>query len=539
MIACRRSYPRHVITRRALALVLSLLLPAGPAAAQVRVVPAEAGSAPLVAPAGYAPAFSFSPSLTTSLSAPSLGVSLNAPAPALHPSKAPAIADAVQTGRPLVLAPAALGLAVTPAATIASRPDITLAEGHRKETSAPRDAVKKSETFLIEHAGRTIPDTDLDALFDGRRSASGLAAATPENVPGDQKPALKPSKRGRIWRVAAITVPAVVVAAVFGAATPHLALLGLHWLGQAAYWLANPFAFAFTLPQIHRMLTRRSADVSTSMMVVGLLATVAMAANFAFDGKDLMMYRNLAQAAGFGVMLYLKSRFGRATPRAAPSRTRAALETAAVALVITGLMALTGPLLAAALPGIAAMSSLLVPLQVAAGFGFTYLMYAQLSKMRRSHSAGDSSAGMMWAYLGTKTIWVWSFATMLALSTAPAWLTLSAGALFTGICWFAGKAALSRLLKAPWSFLPEKIGFMGRTLTRDVLAEIGAFLVLSALILALSAGGYLAFTAFLGIPAAATPRFAMYLLYMVQSLVACLATMKTLKMRAAFDKKKD
>ena len=69
------------------------------------------------------------------------------------------------------------------------------------------------------------------------------------------------------------------------------------------------------------------------------------------------------------------------------------------------------------------------------------------------------------------------------------------------------------------------------------MAEIGAFLVLSALILALSAGGYFAFTAVFGIPAAATPRFAMYLLYMVQSLVACLATLKTLRIRASFDQK--
>jgi len=45
------------------------------------------------------------------------------------------------------------------------------------------------------------------------------------------------------------------------------------------------------------------------------------------------------------------------------------------------------------------------------------------------------------------------------------------------------------------------------------MAEIGVFLVLSALILALSSGGYFAFTALFGIPAASTPRFAMYLLY--------------------------
>ena len=145
---------------------------------------------------------------------------------------------------------------------------------------------------------------------------------------------------------------------------------------------------------------------------------------------------------------------------------------------------------------------------------------------------------MMWAFLGTKTIWVWSLATMVSLATAPAWLTLPAAVGFAALCWLAGQAALARLLKAPWAFLPGQLSFQGRTLTRDRLVDIAAFVALSALILALSAAGYFAFVDVLGVPAAAAPRFAMYLLYMVQSLVACLATLKTLQLHKRFAAKK-
>ena len=132
---------------------------------------------------------------------------------------------------------------------------------------------------------------------------------------------------------------------------------------------------------------------------------------------------------------------------------------------------------------------------------------------------------------------LWSFATMMSLTTGPAWIALSLGALFIGACWFAGQAALSHLLHSPWTFLPAKLTFAGRTMTRDALSDTAAFVALSALILALSAGGWFAFSAFLGVPSANGPRFLMYLLYTVQSLIACLATMRTLRMRASFDKK--
>jgi hypothetical protein len=208
------------------------------------------------------------------------------------------------------------------------------------------------------------------------------------------------------------------------------------------------------------------------------------------------------------------------------------LETGALVLAFAAVMAAVGPLLMTAVPAAALMSSLLVPFQILSGFGFTYMMYAQLRKMELAHSAGDSSSGMMWAYLGTKVIWVWSFATMLSLVSAPAWLTLGVGAAFAGACWLATRWSLSRLLRSSWTFLPEKLVFRGRALTRRALGDAAAFVALAALILGLSGAGHLALAGLLGIKAGAGSLFAMYLLYTVQNLVAAMATSETLRLQA-------
>ncbi len=501
-----------MISRRVLALVLTFAIPL-PAAAQIRSLPARAGVAPLTGPLGFPTTTLPAPTLTASLAAPSLGTTLTATAPA---------------PRIVVFAPqAAVAIPLNvPVAALPAKPrDLSILPPQAKFTvEGTRNEAAK-------------PEQNLNALFDGVAARLG-APATSEPGPSEPRPSLlSPNNTRRAKTIAVISIPLAAGAAVFGAVAPHLALQALHWLGQGAYWLANPFAFAFTIPQIYKMLSRRSASVSTSMITVGLLATAAMAVNMAFDGKDLMMYRNLAQAGGFAVMLLLKSRFASRPAASMPSRNRALLETAAIIVLGTAVLILGGPALAAAVGGFATMGAFLVPIQIVSGFGFTYLMYAQLTKMAREHSAGDSSQAMMWAYLGTKTIWLWSFATMMSLATGPAWIALSLGALFIGTCWFAGQAALSHLLHSPWAFLPEKLNFAGRSVTRDTMADAVAFVALSALILVLSGGGWLAFNAFLGVPAADGSRFLMYLLYTVQSLVACLATLRTLRMRASFDKK--
>ncbi len=382
----------------------------------------------------------------------------------------------------------------------------------------------------------TAPSFDAAAYFDG--SVSRAAADGPVvPSPPDRAPSLKkPGRLARLARTVGNGVPAAVAMGVVGRVAPHAALAIVHGVGQAAYWLANPFAFLFTMPQVHKMLSRRSADISVGMISVGLLAAALTTLNFAFDGKTLMMARNLAQALGFGVMLILHRIYSRAPGKPLPSKGRALAETLAIGAALTGLLFLTGPWLMTAVQSVALIGKLLVPIQVLAGFGFTYQMFAQLSKMRREKSAGDSSPLMMWAFMGTKTIWVWSLAAMIGLASASPWLTLPVAAAFIAVCWIAGRAALSRLLVEPWPFLPERFGLRGHSLSHERLGDIASFVALSALILLLSAGGYFAFVDLLGVPAGATSLFAMYLLYTVQNLLACLATAKSLRLQSHFQK---
>jgi hypothetical protein len=527
-----------VTPRRASSAVFSLLL-ASSAAAQVRTIPTEAVSAPLSvrAPSGSAA------SIGSAALAPSAGFSagfapeasaFSAPEAAAPPTFAPSAAAFRVSAAPLAAAPPRAANSPAPAtALLPIRPARATAAAPAKTRATNRgaDSARSTHDVLSD-----APRADAAILFDGASERAGFPAAAdgPDRAPALPRAALPRGRLRRALGFAGVAVPAAVLVGVAGAVTPHAALIGVHWLGQAAYWLANPFAFMFTVPQIHRMLSRRSADVSAGMIAVGLAATATAAVNFAFDSKDLMMYRNLAQMFGFGAMAVLQWRYSRAPGQAAPSKRRALIETGAVAFAVIAAMFLIGPTLLAAVPGIAVMNSLLIPLQVASGFGFTYMMYAQLSKMLHARSSGDSSPAMMWAFLATKTIWVWSLATMVSLATAPAWLTLPAAVGFAAICWLTGKAALTRLLKAPWAFLPEKIGFAGAEVGRDRLVDIASFVTLSALILILSSAGYFGFVDVLGVPAAAASRFAMYLLYMVQSLVACLATLKTLRLQKRY-----
>jgi len=278
------------------------------------------------------------------------------------------------------------------------------------------------------------------------------------------------------------------------------------------------------------MLARRSGEVSPLMTVFGLLSALAAAACFAYDDKPLMMFRNFAQAGGFAVMLALEARFARARgPR--PSARRALVEISAIIAVLTAALLLAAPAAAAAIHSAAFFGPWLVPLQTLAGFGFTYMMYAQLKKMLVERSTGDSSPQMMWAFLGTKAIWIWSLATLLALSHAPAWITLSAGAAFAAACWLISHAVLSRVLTARWRFLPERFSLLGRGVSRAALGDVAAFAVLSALVGGLSLAGALILPAVFGIGTAGWSAFAMYVVYTVQTLVACVATLKTIDLR--------
>ncbi|MFI5362510.1 MAG: hypothetical protein ACHQ49_11115 [Elusimicrobiota bacterium] len=527
---------------RASALLLSLLL-ASPAAAQVRVVPSEAGSAPMTGRPAGAPAPIFSPSRSAALSASSLigPLSFSAPSAAAlaSPSNAPLAAASLPQA---AAAPSAFVQPAAPSPALAAAPE--LAKGRASfaaPSSVPSAGRASAETRLEEDAAAISADPGV--LFDGRVAHPALSAAEDGPALAPRTPAsaaarpLAPSRLRRALRAAAVAIPAVALAAAAGVFAPHVSLIALHWVGQAAYYLANPFAFFFTFPQIHKMITRRSADISAGMIGVGIAATAMATMNFAFDHKSLMTYRNLTQMLGFAVMLFLKWRYSRSPDGKKPSKLRATLVTGAITLGVVGALFAAGHMLMAVVPAIALMGSLLVPLQIVSGFGFTYLMYVQLSKMARARSTGDSSPAMMWSYLGTKTIWVWSLVTMLSLATAPAWLVLPAAAALAAVCWLAGGAALNRLVDSAWSFLPEKLNFLGRSISRERLSDAAAFVALSALILALSAGAYFALIGPLAIPAAAASRFAMYLLYMVQSLFASLATLKTLRLQKSLGQK--
>jgi len=507
-----------------------------PAAAQVLEVPSSAARAPLspvVAARAAAPgsALAAVPSLAPSLLAASLSAPLSALAPRSAAAAAASVAPAASAAAPSVAPPAAFAaalaappsaLAAPAAAASAPAADPALPQFSLREGGPPR-----------ARAAVSAPPNDFDAFFDGRAPSAAAALDAGPSAPASSAaaaPLADPGapRRAVIRRAVAVAAPLVFLAA--GVAAPHASLAAMHWLGQGVYWLANPLAFLFTVPQIHRMLARRSGEVSPLMTVFGLFSAIAAAACFAFDDKTLMMFRNLAQAGGFAVMLGLELRFARVRgPR--PSTLRAIVEIAAIVAVLTAALFAAAPAFTAAVRAAALMGPLLVPLQTLAGFGFTYMMYAQLKKMLVDHSTGDSSPQMMWAFLGTKAIWIWSLATLLALSAAPAWITLGAGAAFSAVCWLISHAVLTRVLTAKWGFLPERIHILGRDVGRAALGEAAAFVALSALVGGLSLAGALILPAVFGIGTAGWSAFAMYVVYTVQTLVACVATLKALDLR--------
>jgi hypothetical protein len=507
-------------------LLAAFLLAASPAVAGVLEVPVEAARSPLGAVAAGSAAVGLSPA--ASLATP-------AAPPLAFPAPAPIPAPGVAAARFPASAPdaAAAERAAAPAPGAAdAMPAASVVDAAAAPTVAPAADASERGAFASARADRAAPRvSSLDALFDGRAASAASAEAAPR-TPGTAAPARAPAGRARLLRRTLVAgVPLVVAAA--GMAAPHAALLGARALGQAAYWLANPLAFLFTVPQIHRMLARRSGEISASMTVVGLLSALATTLCFGFDGKDLMMYRNLAQTAGFAALLGLAMRFSRVR-LAPPSRARALVETGAVSLGVLALLAFGGPAVMAGAQAVPLIGVLLAPLQIFAGFGFTYMMYAQLKKMRAERSSGDSSSAMMWAFLGTKTIWVWSFATMLGLAAAPARRTLAVGAGFAALSWLLSRAALARLLRAGWDFLPERVAFRRLSVSRAALGDAAAFAALAALALALSLAGWAAFTFLLGVPAASASAFAMYAIYTVQNLVSCVATLETLRLQKRY-----
>ena len=120
---------------------------------------------------------------------------------------------------------------------------------------------------------------------------------------------------------------------------------------------------------------------------------------------------------------------------------------------------------------------------------------------------------------------------MLSLAAAPAWRTLAAGTALAGASWWLSRVVFSRLLRAQWSFLPERVVLGRWSLRRAALGDGLAFAAMSALIMGLSAAGWLLFDAALGVPVASASAFGMYAIYTIQNLVSCVATLEALKLQ--------
>ncbi len=328
----------------------------------------------------------------------------------------------------------------------------------------------------------------------------------------------------------------------FGAvlASPIAAVLPL--LSQASYWAANVLAFVFIFPQIYTMMKNGSAKISRATLAVGLASTAAMTLDFAYDGQALMTYRNLALAAGFGAGLLLKSWFDRRKASAVPDakahyfrvgkwklQVPATVKTVGIATAIAGALFILGPAALAWAPSLVWMRGLMVPLQIASGLGLIYLMFPQLLKIEREGAVGDASKTMVQGYLGTRSIWVWSFATALSITAG-----YSAAGLPVLLAFVCAVFPLSWLLlrwasKLRLPRLPEKVRVLRWEFSRERIESVAAFAAISAAVLSMTTVGYGVMGAILDVPAAESGRFMMYLFYLVQNVVATLVTLLTLR----------
>ncbi len=306
------------------------------------------------------------------------------------------------------------------------------------------------------------------------------------------------SSRARGWAAPVFLSALALAAGVF--AFPLLA--------QTAFWTANILAFAYLAPQIYRLLRNRSADISTGTAAIGLISAAVMTMDFAYLGQGLMTYRNLAQAAGFAIVLGLKAWYDRRAA-AGPATKGVAAGRTALALAGLGLVLLVGgPLALAAAPSAAWLSAWLVPFQMISGLGFTWLMMPQFEKIAREGRVGDASEAMAWGFVGTRAIWIWSLSALAAIPLGGAAVSLAPLAAFA-----IAALAVSGLALA--------------LLRRSKLTRWKGFLALAAVMAAEVLAGWLILPHFAAIPAGAESKYLMYLCYLVQNLTAFLAAVMT------------
>jgi len=415
-------------------------------------------------------------------------------------------------GKALILKTAAGSASISGALIWASGYD-------RKALRADPLTASLEEAGLLRRVGGRGPDADEFAVGTDRLSS----AADPDlYVAGSQSFALSADSAipGAVARAAlladAIARPPARSSRARGLAAPALLAVlavgsGVAAFGvvaQIAFWTANILAFVYIAPQIHRLLRNRSADISSGTAAIGLVAATVMTMDFAHLGQELMTYRNLAQAGGFGVLLGLKAWYDR-RPGASPASPRAAAARTALALAGLGLILLVGgPLALAAAPSAAWLTPLLVPFQMISGLGFTWLMMPQFEKIAREGRIGDASEAMSWGFVGTRAIWIWSLSTLAAIPVGGAAVALAPLAIFAAAALGVSGLALSLV-------------------RRSKLTRWRGFLALAAVMAAEVLAGWLILPHFAAIPAGAESKYLMYLCYLVQNLTAFLAAFMT------------
>lgn len=442
--------------------------------------------------------------------------------------------------------------AVSPAAALELSPGAALAQGPAVAVLSQASTLPRPEGTIGSVAGR------LSSFYDGGFQKADASSPVLElkGKPGGSGLSRRTGKPGR--RLEKLAVPGLLglsallfadqafAGGAFGRVLSAPLAAVLPALSQASYWAANVLAFVFIFPQIYTMMKNGSAKISRATLAVGLASTSAMTLDFAYDGQALMTYRNLALAAGFGAGLLLKSWFDhrradrmvKAAPDADSRHFRvgklklqvpATVKTVAIATAIAGALFILGPAALAWAPNLLWMRGLMVPLQIASGLGLIYLMFPQLLKIERDGAVGDASKTMVQGYLGTRSIWVWSFATALSITAG-----YSAAGLPVLLAFVCAVFPLSWLLlrwasKLRIPSLPEKVRLWRWELSRSQLESIAAFAAISAAVLGLTGLGYGLIGTMLDVPAAGSGRFLMYLFYLVQNVVATLVTMKTLR----------
>jgi len=303
----------------------------------------------------------------------------------------------------------------------------------------------------------------------------------------------------RDWALPAVLAGLAVASSVF--AFPVLA--------QVAFWTANVLSFAYIAPQIYRLLRNRSADISMGTAAIGFVSAAVMTMDFAHLGQELMTYRNLAQAGGFGIVLGLKAWYDRRTTVPGQASASAAARRTTVALAGLGAILLVGgPLALALAPSALWLAAWLVPFQMLSGLGFTWLMMPQFEKIAREGKVGDASEAMAWGFVGTRTIWIWSLSVLGAIPIGGLAVSLAPHALF----------AIAALAVS---------GLALGLLRRSNLTRWKGFLALAAVMAAEVLAGWLILPHFAPIPAGAEAKYLMYLCYLTQNLTAFLAAVMT------------